>query len=105
MAGGVLLLFNRSFNFFKWIKQVNKEPSGLLLGELNDNRFFIETRCDEKTSIAYGEREYIECFASLILLKHNNSSTFFCSAIANSKNNIARIKLLKEKRKMMLRKN
>lgn len=72
---------------------------------INTNRFFIEARCDESTSKEYGHSEYIEDLASLILLKHHDSpSNFVCTAASNSKNNIARIKLLKEKRKMTFRK-
>ncbi len=69
------------------------------------NRFFIEARCDEKASNHYGKVAYIEDFASLILTKHRGqhheiSSSFICSASSNITNNIARIKLLKEQRKM-----
>jgi hypothetical protein len=69
------------------------------------NRFFIEVRCDENASNGYGKSAYIEDLASLILAKHcvqNNekSSSFSSSASSNITNNIARIKLLKEKRKM-----
>jgi beta-lactamase regulating signal transducer with metallopeptidase domain len=65
------------------------------------NRFFIEARCDENASIYYGKSAYISDLASLILTKHHNEhSHFVCSAGSNFKNNIARIKLLKEKRNM-----
>lgn len=72
---------------------------------INYNRFFIEARCDESTSKEYGHSKYIEDLASLILLKHHDRpSNLVCTATSNSKNNIARIKLLKEKREMTLRK-
>jgi beta-lactamase regulating signal transducer with metallopeptidase domain len=72
---------------------------------INTNRFFIEARCDESTSKEYGHSKYIEDLASLILLKHQDRpSNLVCTATSNSKNNIARIKLLKEKRKMTFRK-
>lgn len=77
------------------------------------NRFYIEARCDEHASKQYGEAGYTEGLAALILLKHhtNNHSqqlskrqgkenNLFCSAISMVTNNVARIKLLKEKRKM-----
>jgi len=72
---------------------------------INTNRFFIEARCDENTSKEYGHSKYIEDLASLILFKqHDRPNSFVCTATSNSKNNIARIKLLKEKRKMTFRK-
>lgn len=72
---------------------------------INANRFFIEAKCDERTSKKYGHYEYIEDLASLILFKQNETpSNLVCTATSNSKNNIARIKLLKEKREMSLRK-
>ncbi len=72
---------------------------------INTNRFFIEAICDESTSKEYGHSEYIEDLAALILLKqHDRPSSLVCTATSNSKNNIARIKLLKEKRKMTFRK-
>ncbi|PKI13988.1 M56 family metallopeptidase [Colwellia sp. 12G3] len=72
---------------------------------INTNRFFIEARCDESTSKGYGHSDYIEGLASLMLLKHHDkSSSLVCTATSNNKNNIARIKLLKEKRKMTFRK-
>ena len=69
------------------------------------NRFFIEARCDENASKGYGKSAYIEDLASLILTKHRDKdhekpSSFVCSASSNITNNIARIKLLKEMRKM-----
>jgi len=72
---------------------------------INTNRFFIEARCDESASKEYGHNEYIEGLASLILLKlHDKPSNLVCTATSTNKNNIARIKLLKEKRKMTFRK-
>ena len=72
---------------------------------INTNRFFIEARCDESTSKKYGHNDYIEGLASLILLKqHDKQSNLVCTATSNNKNNIARIKLLKENRKMTFRK-
>jgi len=72
---------------------------------VNMNRFYIEARCDDSASKEYGHSDYIEDLASLILLKHNDKpSDLVCTAASNSKNNIARIKLLKEKRKMTFRK-
>jgi beta-lactamase regulating signal transducer with metallopeptidase domain len=73
------------------------------------NRFFIEARCDENASKLYGTNAYIEDLASLVLAKHHDKhqekpNRFVCSASANITNNIARIKLLKEKRKMTFRK-
>jgi beta-lactamase regulating signal transducer with metallopeptidase domain len=68
---------------------------------IKTNRFFIEARCDESTSKEYGHSEYIKDLASLMLLKyHDKPSHLVCTATSNNKNNIARIKLLKEKRKM-----
>lgn len=72
---------------------------------INTNRFFIEARCDENTSKEYGHNDYIEDLASLMLSKHHDKpSNLVCNATSNNKNNIARIKLLKEKRKMTFRK-
>ena len=72
---------------------------------INVNRFFIEARCDEDASFEYGHIAYIEDLASLILSKHHDRpNNFVCSATSNITNNIARIKLLKEKRKMTFRK-
>jgi beta-lactamase regulating signal transducer with metallopeptidase domain len=72
---------------------------------ININRFFIEARCDENASKYYGKSAYINDLASLILTKHHHKhSNFVCSAGANIKNNIARIKLLKEKRNMNFKK-
>jgi hypothetical protein len=69
------------------------------------NRFFIEVRCDENTSKEYGYNNYINDLASLILLKdHNEPSNLVCTATSNNKNNIHRIKLLQEKRRMTLSK-
>jgi len=69
------------------------------------NRFFIEARCDQTASKSYGNNAYIEDLASLILTKlQRKPSNFVCSASSNNTNNIARIKLLKEKRTMTLRK-
>jgi len=69
------------------------------------NRFFIEARCDQRASKTYGDTAYIEDLASLILTNtQTKSSHFVCSASSNSTNNIARIKLLQEKRTMTLRK-
>ncbi len=65
------------------------------------NRFFIEAKCDESTSKVYGHSKYIKDLASLMLLKHHDKpSHLVCTATSNDKNNIARIKLLKEQRKM-----
>jgi len=72
---------------------------------ININRFYIEAICDENTSKIYGKHSYIEDLASLVLLKHNQkTTTFVCTATSNHTNNIARIKLLKENRKMTFRK-
>ena len=72
---------------------------------ININRFFIEARCDENTSKEYGHSDYIEGLASLLLLKHHGKlSNLVCTASSTNKNNIARIKLLKEQRKMTFRK-
>lgn len=72
---------------------------------INTNRFYIEARCDENTSKALGYSNYIEGLASLIILSHTNKlNTLACTATSNNKNNIARMKLLQENRKMTLRK-
>ena len=72
---------------------------------ININRFFIEARCDENASNDYGKNAYIEDLDSLILAKHYDKlSNFVCSASSTLMNNIGRIKLLKEKRKMTFRK-
>jgi beta-lactamase regulating signal transducer with metallopeptidase domain len=68
---------------------------------IHANRFYIEARCDENTSNGYGHIAYIEDLASLILSTHHDiPSNLVCSASSSVTNNIARIKLLKEKRKM-----
>lgn len=72
---------------------------------IDTNRFYIEARCDENASEEYGHNDYIENLASLILLnQHDKKNNLASTATSNNKNNIARIKLLKEKRKMTLRK-
>jgi len=72
---------------------------------INLNRFFIETRCDEHASNSYGKANYIEDLATLILSsQHRSQPNVVCGATSNMTNNIARIKLLKEHRKMTLRK-
>jgi len=72
---------------------------------INLNRFFIETRCDEHTSNTYGKANYIEDLATLILSTHRQAKyNFACGATSTFTNNISRIKLLKEQRKMTLRK-
>jgi beta-lactamase regulating signal transducer with metallopeptidase domain len=72
---------------------------------VNTNRFFIEARCDQSTSKEYGRSDYIEGLASLVLLKHHDkASNLVCTATSTNQNNITRIKLLKEERKMTFRK-
>jgi len=73
------------------------------------NRFLIELRCDENASIEYGRSNYIEDLTSLILSNHHamhngEADNLVCSATSGFANNVTRIKLLKERRKMILRK-
>lgn len=69
------------------------------------NRFFIEARCDEKASLAFGKNRYIENLAELMLNSQTGyQSPLACSATSSINNNVARLKLLKENRKMSIRK-
>ncbi len=72
---------------------------------VNINRFLIEARCDENASKDYGKVDYINDLTSLILSKYQDKpSNLICSATSNGTNNVARIKLLKEKRNMTFNK-
>ena len=71
----------------------------------NKNRFFIEALCDETASKEFGVNEYINELASLILLNHHTKKYSLNSTATSSKrNNLSRIKLLKENREMTIRK-
>lgn len=72
---------------------------------VNKNRFYIEALCDESASQEFGFNEYAKQLASLILFKSEaNQLTLTSTATSNKRNNMSRIKLLKENRKMTLKK-
>jgi beta-lactamase regulating signal transducer with metallopeptidase domain len=92
-----LLLLELSECLFWWNPLVRKL--------VNMNRFLIEVRCDENASKDYGKMDYINDLTSLILSKYQDKpSNLICSATSNGTNNVARIKLLKEKRYMTFNK-
>lgn len=69
------------------------------------NRFLIEARCDETTSKSYGVSHYINDLSALVLTNHHHKkSRLVCSVMSNNQNNLTRIKLLKEDRKMTVKK-
>ncbi|MBF7074188.1 M56 family metallopeptidase [Glaciecola sp. MH2013] len=68
------------------------------------NRFFIEALCDEDASKEFGLEEYIDGLTSLILFNHKTKQyPLNCAATSNTSNSIFRVKLLKENRKMTLK--
>ena len=65
------------------------------------NRLYIEVKCDEAASKTYGETHYLAELASLMLeSQQRKPNNLVCSATSNHSNNMARIKLLKEKKAM-----
>ena len=71
---------------------------------IDKNKFLIEAICDETTSAQYGLNKYVEDFAALILHNHKaNNPLFYSTATSNKHNNMSRLKLLKENRKMTLK--
>ena len=92
-----LLVLNLISYLFWWNPIVR-----MLVGK---SKFYIEALCDERASREYGEIEYAEEFAKLILMSNKRvKSDLFSSIMTNQNSNISRLKLLKENRPMTLKK-